>query len=525
MKSCNNKVFELPVTIKRMLLLSLFFAFMFMPALSFSATGNGNGNGNGNNGAAQTLVIKSIAILPLENLTVDRVAAFIIKENIKTELKGKGWVFIVKDDLVEDFLAKRRIRYTGAITRLAVREMGKALGVDAVLVGSVNQYSGDNGKITVGIGLRLLSAVNGSILWSDNITYTGRDFEGFLGLGVVTSIDELTSMVVRDIVQGVADRFFVRDVASSPFEIERVIIHPTIGNREGRRNIRVKVVPIGEAPSEVSAVLGGEEIILTNVGDDEYEGSVLTPAEEGAYLLDIILTDKMMVPYVFEAAGSMVVDSIPPKIGVKVEHRVFASKKRGMVILEPRLMSYDDVEGWRIEVKDGIGNIVRSERGFGGIPRKLAWKGEGDKYGYVVDGNYTVNLAVRDVAGNETVVSEVVRVKNSPPVVSVNVDVLDGMLFFSFSHDPEESLKKWRILISDREGNTLKSLAGDGGDIPNKVEYPIGPNVDMKSLRFTVFAEDTAGNTSELTKTVPSLFAKSVPFAKLRDKSGFLEDF
>src|SRR3990172_10352913 len=125
MKSCNNKVFELPVTIKRMLLLSLFFAFMFIPALSFSAIGNGNNgngnNGNGNNGAGQTVVIKSIAILPLENLTVDRVAAFIIKENIKTELKGKGWVFIVKDDLVEDFLANRRIRYTGAITRLAVR--------------------------------------------------------------------------------------------------------------------------------------------------------------------------------------------------------------------------------------------------------------------------------------------------------------------------------------------------------------------------------------------------------------------
>ena len=176
-------------------------------------------------------------------------------------------------------------------------------------------------------------------------------------------------------------------------------------------------------------------------------------------------------------------------------------------------------------MKDGAGNVVRSERGFGGIPRKLVWKGETDKPGLVEDGNYTINLAVRDVAGNETIVSEAVRVKNAPPFVSVNVDVLDGMLFFSFSHAPEESLKKWRILISDREGNTLKSLAGDGGDIPNKVEYPIGPNVDMKSLRFTVFAEDTAGNTSELTKTVPSLFAKSVPFAKLREKSGFLEDF
>ena len=104
MKSYDNKVFELPVTIKRMLLLSLFFAFMFVPALSFSAIGNNNNNNNGN---GQTVVIKSIAILPLENLTVDRVAAFIIKENIKTELKGKGWVFIVKDDLVEDFLAKR----------------------------------------------------------------------------------------------------------------------------------------------------------------------------------------------------------------------------------------------------------------------------------------------------------------------------------------------------------------------------------------------------------------------------------
>jgi hypothetical protein len=159
----------------RNLLFSLIISFLFLAgqtAHSIAASLNGNGyygnglngngyygnglNGNGyygnsQNGTGLPIILKSIAILPLENLSEEPGATDIVTEFIKEELKGKGWVLITKSDTVEQFLAKRRIRYTGAITRLTVREMGKVLGIDAVLVGSITQFSTHNGKATVGV--------------------------------------------------------------------------------------------------------------------------------------------------------------------------------------------------------------------------------------------------------------------------------------------------------------------------------------------------------------------------------------
>ena len=212
--------------------------------------GNGNGNriinngngyyGNGFNGTGLPIILKSIAILPLENFTEEPKATEIVTEHIKKELKGKGWVLITKPETVEQFLAKRRIRYTGAVTRLTVREMGKVLGIDAVLVGSVIQFKGSKDKSTVGVSARLISALDGSLIWADSLAYTTRDFEGILGLGVVTSIDEVSAIVVKDLVRSIADRFFIAQAALSPFEIERVAVYPTVGKGGDKIDLKIK---------------------------------------------------------------------------------------------------------------------------------------------------------------------------------------------------------------------------------------------------------------------------------------------
>ena len=112
--------------------ISCLFVFAIPP---IAAIGNGL-----NNNSSQPIILKDVSILPFENLSDNPVATKTITELIKKELRGKGLVFITMDGAVEEFLAKRRIRYTGGVTRLAVREMGKVLGVNAVLVGSIGFY-------------------------------------------------------------------------------------------------------------------------------------------------------------------------------------------------------------------------------------------------------------------------------------------------------------------------------------------------------------------------------------------------
>jgi TolB-like protein len=511
----------------------LFLACHTAHSLAASLNGNGyygnglNGNGyygNGLNGTGLPIILKSIAILPLENLGEEPGATDVVTEFIKKELKGKGWVLITKSETVEQFLAKRRIRHTGAITRLTVREMGKVLGIDAVLVGCITQFSTHNGKATVGVSARLISALDGSLIWADNRAYTTRDFEGILGLGAVTSVKEVSSIVVKDLVMSIADRFFIREATLSPFEIERVAAYPTVGKGGDKVDLKVKVLPIMEEPKEVKAIIEGNEVDLTLVGDGEYEGSVIAPQEDGVYFVDVIAMGQNHAPFTFGAAGKIVVDNTPPVVSMSLDKNIFASSKKHSVIFTARLLNLDDIDEWKMEIMDREGKLVRDDRGYGKIPEKLIWRGETNKRSFAKDGKYTCRLTVRDIAGNETVITEMLTIKNNPPDIKIDVDVLDDILLFTFNYGPDERIKSWEFSIKDRKGNVIKKIDGEG-DVPEKIEYPLDEGLDFRRMTFSVTALDEVGNTFNMTKAIPSLFTGKTPFARLKNKGKINADF
>jgi TolB-like protein len=481
-------------------------------------------NNNNNNGSP--VVIKSIAILPFENFTNDPAAPRIMRELVKAELKGKGWVFLTKDDAIEEFLARRRIRYTNAITRLTAREMGKVLGVDAVFVGTVTQYAAANGTVVVGITARLLSTNNGGIIWADDLTYTGKDFEGILGLGLVKSLDSLAGMVAKDMIYGIADRFFIRETALSPFEIERVIINPTMARSGDTVEVLVKVLPVTDGAKDLRVMFAAEEILLEKTSEEEYRGKVKVPEKDGSYTLDVVATDSEDLPYVFEAISKVVVDNIPPAMEFALDKKIFSPKSRGSVVMEAKLLDFDEIEEWSVVITDGSGKRVRGDRGYGMVPSKFIWNGETDgRRALVEDGVYTVSLATKDPVGNTTVVKEEVRVKSKPPQIGVSVDVAEGIVLFNLVRSDNEPLESWKISVTDRSGNILKVLDGEGSNLPEKFEYPIGKDDDIRNIRISVRAKDVAGNVFEETKTVPSLFARRVPFAELKGDGAGWKDF
>ena len=521
-KRISEGTFRKPAAGFIFLFAAAFFVFFLAIKPSFAS---GNNNQFYNNGVAGPVSVKSIAIFPLENLSDNPLASDIIKDYIKNELGEKGGISVAGDEAVEEFLTAKRIRYTGAITRTMVREIGKVIEVDAVLLGSVDYYSTIGNKVIVGVACRLVNTLDGSIIWADNLTYTGKDFEGILGLGVVKSLDILASIVVKDMINGMAEKFFIRESTITPFEIERVIIYPTIGRGGEKRDIKVKFLPLFGEPEEVMVVVSDQQIILSKIGGYEYGGTVNVPEKDGMYLVDVVAKGQEDAPSYFTAAANIIVDSTPPKVDMMLSKGIFSTNKKGSVTVEPRFLSVDEVEEWKVEIVDSHGEKVRGDRGYQGVPKRLIWRGESDDRGFVEDGKYTFNLMVKDTAGNESITSQVVWVKNNPPVINVTVDIVGEAVIFTFNYNPEEPIKSWQFSITDRDGNTLKRLEGEGNNIPEKFEYPVDKDLDIRNLNFTITANDVAGNTFKLTKTIPSLFANKTPFAELKGKDEIWQDF
>jgi TolB-like protein len=137
-------------------------------------------------------------VLPIDNLSgtsppmKSLVAAIDAALGVKFEL--------VQGDTLERFLSRHRIRFTGGLDAETARAARDELGADAVLVTSLELYR-RSGPAAFGMAMRLVSAGDEPvILWMDEISRTGDESPGLLGLGLVHSVEPLQADVIRRLV-------------------------------------------------------------------------------------------------------------------------------------------------------------------------------------------------------------------------------------------------------------------------------------------------------------------------------------
>lgn len=472
--------------------------------------------------SAPQFLLNRIALFPFTNYTQDRNAGSLVTEAIKKEMLGKGY-FIVDGDEVEDFLVKRRIRYTNTVARLTAREAGSALSADAIMLGSVDIFE-DKDEMVIGITARLVSSKDGSIIWAEHVSSSGHDHEGLLGLGVVKSVDKLISMATRDLIENLSN---VRTVESElrPFEVSSIAFLPANAKFGDKVKLKVKVTPVTGEPVSVKVVINNYEISLSGEGSWHYAGVVDAPDSEGVYPVDVIVYDQDMRRFSFKSCGKLSINNTPPNVALTLNKKILASRRKGFVILTPELKGVKHIDEWKIEILDSDGRLVRSDGGFGKLPKKLIWKGEANNSRLVDDGIYNVRFIARDVAGNQTILSERLKVKNSPPEVKVNAELVEDKVVFTFAKaDKNEVLDQWKFSIIENSGNTLEAFSGRG-ELPDKLEYPLKYGVDFDNLSFSIMAVDDAGNTFEFKKIIKTFALKNTPFAKIGRKERTIEDF
>ena len=116
--------------------------------------------------------ISKVAVMPFANLTRDEFAGQKLREILIAELLLTGVLDVVETGEVSRVLAQEKVEKPSSLNTGQIKKVGKALGVQAILVGTIEEYgevrSGSLSAPLVTISLRMLDVESGSIVWSVN---------------------------------------------------------------------------------------------------------------------------------------------------------------------------------------------------------------------------------------------------------------------------------------------------------------------------------------------------------------------
>ena len=172
--------------------------------------------------------IKTITIIPFDNLT-DENYSIEFNNALYDYLKREKFEVINKDKL-EQFFIKRRIRHIGSINRTVIRELGKVLSADAIVMGSINELSVDKNP-KVDLSAQIVDTSDSSIIWMNSVSISGDDFATFLDIGKIRSIEKLIEIAIKDLFRdlpGAPKLKIEKDMDMPPFEIAQARFYPKV---------------------------------------------------------------------------------------------------------------------------------------------------------------------------------------------------------------------------------------------------------------------------------------------------------
>ncbi len=138
------------------------------------------------------------AVLPLKDYTDNSNAQEPIVNAIYTSLAERGIEFVAPEEL-RPILRRNRIRAAGSVSPSDAAAIGRAVGVDILLVGSIDFYR-DAQNLECGLSLRLVSPSSMTILSSVSLAATAQGQIGLFGTGAPDSISDLIPMVAEKII-------------------------------------------------------------------------------------------------------------------------------------------------------------------------------------------------------------------------------------------------------------------------------------------------------------------------------------
>lgn len=146
--------------------------------------------------------IKKVAVLPLDNLTNDKFAGEAVRHVVISELLASGLVDVVVPGDAMAAIETLRLKTGQSLNAEQIKAIGKALKVQAVILGAVEKYGeakmGNISAPEVAITLMMADTNSGSIIWSVTKTRGGAGFMARHFGARSETMSETTLNVVRE---------------------------------------------------------------------------------------------------------------------------------------------------------------------------------------------------------------------------------------------------------------------------------------------------------------------------------------
>ena len=153
--------------------------------------------------AADLTYIKTVAIVPLKNLTQERGAEGKVMNMIATEVLSRGIFDVVEFGEVAKILREEGFKEgEGFISKSVAERAGKRLGVEAFIVGSVEEYgvlrTGGGTYSEVALSLKLIDARSYKILWDASHSLKGTTvLDRLFGIGKKSTSNICKNLVIE----------------------------------------------------------------------------------------------------------------------------------------------------------------------------------------------------------------------------------------------------------------------------------------------------------------------------------------
>ncbi|MDL1967394.1 MAG: hypothetical protein LWW97_02310 [Deltaproteobacteria bacterium] len=456
--------------------------------------------------------IKTIAIIPFDNLTGGNYSiAFNFNNSLYDYLKREK-LHVINKDILEQFFIKRRIRDISSINRSTVRELRKALSVDAIIMGSINELSGDKNP-KVDLGVQMIDTLDSSIIWMNSVSISGDDFAMLLGIGKIRSMEKLVEIAIKDLFTDLPNAFEgKKEMDMPPFEIMQARFYPKVVKGDGQVGLMVEFREISCKPKQIYAFVEDIKIPLILDGGNWFTGSLQSPVVEGTYILKLHAYGEFDTLYIFDAMASLIVDNTSPLIGI-TSHNTFISPNNDGVNdyaeFFPELLSTDLLKGWRFEITDKDGELVRSAEGGEELPGGLIWRGENNNFKQVDNGIYLCQLFVEDRAGHEVSTDKVmVVVDRRAPEIEITLGKIEkDIISFDVKCNSISEIAEWSIAIYNQNDECLGTFGGKQ-KLPSTLSCVPTNSIDDKKekLFYLLAVRDVAGNMLNVERQPVKLF-------------------
>lgn len=148
-------------------------------------------------------LLQKVAVLPFENLTTTTAAADRVRDVFMTMMQATGTVYVLPPGEVARGVDRASVARPTAPTAEEVVNLGKVVGVDAVITGVLREYgevrSGSTSAGVVSLSVQMMETQTGKVVWSASSTRGGVDAADRLFGGGGQPMDQVTADAVRDL--------------------------------------------------------------------------------------------------------------------------------------------------------------------------------------------------------------------------------------------------------------------------------------------------------------------------------------